>query len=287
MRRGEHRQTDREIFRVARRCAWARQRQSITEDAGFRRMKNRVALVLSGGGLFGAWQAGAWRALSDRLQPDLIVGASVGALNGYAIAGGASPEELVELWLRPEFANLRNLPHTIRALMSRYPLTAGEAPDDAEGHGPDYALILTDLLKLKPKIFQGGDITWRHLAASCAIPGVLPIQIIDGRRYCDGGLLNPLPVWAAVELGATHIVALHALPEIPSRWLKPLAAGFRKVAGHHPPLPEGVELLMVQPAGALGSVRDSLHWRRGNIERWLDLGYRAAKNISISNCIAR
>jgi NTE family protein len=258
-------------------------------------MKNRVALVLSGGGLFGAWQAGAWRALADRLRPDLIAGASVGALNGYAIAGGASPEELAELWLSPEFANLRNLPHTIRALMSRYPLTAGAGPDYAEGHRPDYAeshrpdyaLILTDLLRLKPKIFQGAAITWRHLAASCAIPGVLPIQTIDGRRYCDGGLLNPLPVWAAVELGATHVVALHALPEIPSRWLKPLAAGFRKVAGHHPPLPEGVELLMLQPAGALGSVSDSLRWRRGNIERWLDLGYRAAKNISISNCIAR
>jgi predicted acylesterase/phospholipase RssA len=219
------------------------------------------------------------------------VGASVGSLNGYAIAGGASPEELVEFWLRPELANLGNLPHTIRALMSRYSLKLDDAPGyrpaKANGHGPDYAVILTDLLRLKPKIFRGGEITWRHLAASCAIPGVLPIQSIDGRRYCDGGLLNPLPVWAAVELGATHIVALHALPEIPSLWLKPFAAGFRRIAGHHPPLPGGVDLQIVQPAGGLGSVRDSLRWRRGNIERWIDLGYLAAKNISVSNCIAR
>jgi len=46
------------------------------------------ALVLSGGGLFGAWQAGAWAACASHWQPDLIVGASVGSLNGYLIASG-------------------------------------------------------------------------------------------------------------------------------------------------------------------------------------------------------
>ena len=61
----------------------------------------KTALVLSGGGMFGAWQAGAWRALAGRFAPDLIVGASVGSLNGYAIAGGATPDELAEFWLRP------------------------------------------------------------------------------------------------------------------------------------------------------------------------------------------
>jgi NTE family protein len=238
-------------------------------------MKSRVALVLSGGGMFGAWQAGAWRALCSALRPDLIVGASVGALNGYAIAGGMNPEELAGFWLRPELADLRHLPDTIRGLMN--------------GHRPmlDYAIVLTDLLRLKPKIFQGGEITWRHLAASCAIPGVLPLHRIDGRTYADGGLLNPLPVWAAVQLGATQIVALHALPEIPSAWLKPLAAGFRRIAGHHPPLPAGADLRIIRPSEPLGSVRDALHWRRENIERWLERGYRDAKNISVSNCIER
>ena len=79
----------------------------------------------------------------------------------------------------------------------------------------DNAVVLTDLWRLRPKIFQGAEVTWEHLAASCSIPLVMPHYKIGGRWYTDGGLLNPLPVWAAVELGATHIVALHALPEMP------------------------------------------------------------------------
>ncbi len=226
-------------------------------------MKTCTALVLSGGGMFGAWQAGAWRSIASRVKPDLIVGASVGSLNGYAIAGGASPEELSQFWLQPELARLGRLPDTIQDLMKRYPLSG------------DYALVLTDLLRLKPKIVRNAEVTWRHLAASCALPLVLPQRRIEGRWYSDGGLLNPLPVWAAVELGATRIIALHALPEIPSVWLKPFVKGFRHVAGHSPPVPSGVELHIIKPARSLGSMRDALHWRCENIERWLDEGSEA------------
>jgi NTE family protein len=232
----------------------------------------KTALVLSGGGLFGAWQAGAWRALSHRFAPDLVVGASVGSLNGYAIACGASPDELAEFWLQPENARFRNLPATIQNLMTR--------------HSPriEFAVVLTDALRLKPKIFRGAEITWRHLAASCAIPGVLRHYRIGGRWYTDGGLLNPLPVWAAAELGATRILALNALPQIPSALLKPFVKGFRRVAGHHPPLAAGVRLVTLETDGALGSMSEALRWRRDNVERWMELGHAAAKNISIPDC---
>jgi NTE family protein len=139
----------------------------------------KTALVLSGGGMFGAWQAGAWSVLAPNFKPDLIVGASVGALNGYAIAGGATPDELIAFWHQPSLA-LRNLPATIQELMRRHPPRQ------------EYAVVLTDLLRMKPKVFAGPGITWRHLAASCAIPGVLPQRRIHGRWYTDGGLLNPL-----------------------------------------------------------------------------------------------
>lgn len=238
-------------------------------------MKTRTALVLSGGGMFGAWQVGAWRALAEHWRPDLVVGASVGSLNGYAIAGGATPEELSEFWLRPELAELGGLPEVIRAMITKYPARM------------DYGVVLTDVLRLRPKIFSGAEMTWQHLAASCAIPFILPQYRINERWYCDGGLLNPLPVWAAVELGATRIVALHALPEIPSRWLKPFVKGFRWVAGHNPPLPAGIELVSLQPDRPLGSIGDALRWRRENVERWLDQGYRAAENISFLNCSER
>ena len=55
------------------------------------------ALVLSAGGMFGAYQAGAWNVLSQRFQPDMVVGTSVGALNGWAIAGGCPPDELLTM----------------------------------------------------------------------------------------------------------------------------------------------------------------------------------------------
>lgn len=237
----------------------------------------KTALVFSGGGMFGAWQAGVWRGIAARLggAPDLIVGASVGSLNGWAIAGGATPDELCSFWLQPEVGRFRDLQRTIRMLMEHYPLRT------------EYALTLTDLARMKPKIVSGKEVTSKHLAASCAIPGLLPQQRIGGRWYSDGGLLNPLPVWAAVELGATEILGIHALPEIPSSVIKPFVKGFRKVFGHHPPLPDGAHLVVVEPERMLGSVREALNWKRENVERWIASGEECAKNISIPNCFWR
>ena len=236
------------------------------------------ALVFSGGGVFGAWQAGVWsglRELEHGFEPDLIVGASVGSLNGYAVAGGATPEDLCAFWRRPEVGRFRDLPKIIQELMARYPLKK------------EYALTLTDLAKLKPKVVRGEDVTWRHLAASCAIPGLLPQQRIDGRWYSDGGLLNPLPAWAAVDLGAECVVGVNALAEMPSSVLKPFVLGFRAAFGHHPAVPWNVRMVTIAPAAVLGSVSDALRWKRENVDRWIQEGRAAAKNISIPNCFSR
>lgn len=223
----------------------------------------KTALVFSGGGMFGAWQAGAWSALAPAFQPDVVVGASVGALNGYAIAARWSPRELCDFWRHPLVAGgFRRLPETIQALLAARPLEI------------EYGAVLVDPLRMKPRTFQGPEITWRHLAASCAVPGMLPPRRIDGCWYVDGGLLNPLPVWAAVELGARRILALQALPEIPSALLKPFVRAFRAVFGHHPELQSNVELVTIVPSQRLGSMSDALHWKRENIERWLDRGAR-------------
>jgi NTE family protein len=236
----------------------------------------RRALVLSAGGMFGAWQAGAWGALAGRVKFDLIVGASVGALNGYAIACGASPAELRRLWLDPNFTRLRGLPETVRELVGRArPKT-------------EIAVAVTDLWRLKPRLFQGSQIRAEHLIASCAIPLILPQVRIDGRLYSDGGLLNPLPVWAAVELGATEIVALNALPRIPSPWLRPFVRAFRAVAGYHPPAPAGLRVSLIRPPRDIGTLKEALTWERERIEHWLDQGQSdALKNISLLNCLER
>jgi NTE family protein len=219
-----------------------------------------LALVLSGGGLFGAWQAGAWSVLSRDVRPDLIVGASVGSLNGYVIASGGTPEELRNMWLEPSFARLTDLSSNIRRMMARYALRI------------PFAITATELPRMKPRIFRDSEITWQHLAASCALPLALPQVRIGTHWYSDGGLLGALPAWAAVELGATQIIGLQALPQATSWWLGQATRAFRAIAGHNPPVPPGIEVFEICPGRRLGSVRDTIQWKRSNIERWLDQG---------------
>src|ERR1700681_1117454 len=220
--------------------------------------------------MFGAWQAGAWRSLAPRFKPDLVVGASVGSLNGYAIAAGWSPADLCAWWQRSDVARFEHLPKAIRLLMDARPLEI------------EYAVVLVDLLRMKPHTVTGSMIQAEHLLASCAVPGAALPRRIGGRWYLDGGLLNPLPVWAAVELGATHIVALNALPDVPSALLKPLVKGFRACFGHRPPLPSGVNLTILTPSRPLGSLRDALHWKQTTIERWIEQGAADAANLAIA-----
>ena len=210
--------------------------------------------------MFGAWQAGAWRSLARRFKPDLVVGASVGSLNGYAIAAGWSAADLCQWWLRPGVASFQNLPKIVHGLMAARPLEI------------DYGVVLVDLLRMTPRTVIAPAVRPEHLLASCAVPLAYLPRRIEGRWYVDGGLLNPVPVWAAVELGATRILALNALPEIPSALLRPFVKGFRAVFGHHPPLPPGVELHTLTPRRPLGSMHDALHWKQENVDRWIEQG---------------
>src|SRR5262249_50751389 len=146
----------------------------------------------------------------------------------------------------------------------------------------DFALVTTDVVRMKPRIFRGPEVTWKHLAASCAVPLLLPQVRIGRRLYSDGGLLNPLPVYAAVELGATEILALHGWPEIPPAVLKPFVKGFGGAFGHNPPVPEAVRLTTILPSRRLGSMRDTAVWRRHNIERWLEQGFEDAKGYEFT-----
>src|SRR5258708_31686230 len=111
-------------------------------------MRPRTALILSGGGMFGAWQAGAWSTLAATFRPDLVVGASVGALNGYAIAAGWTPEELFAFWRRPGACGFKHLPKTIEELTTS-PLQT------------EYAVVLVDALRMKPFTIPGDRVTAR------------------------------------------------------------------------------------------------------------------------------
>jgi predicted acylesterase/phospholipase RssA len=243
------------------------------------------ALILSGGGMFGAWQAGAWSVLCSRFHPNLVVGASVGSLNGYAIAAGCTPEELLELWSRPQAAGFRQLPTTLRALVEQKALHT------------EYAVVLVDALRMKEETFAGAQVTWRHLLASCAVPGMMLPQRIGSKWYIDGGLLNVLPVRAAVDLGATESLALNALPEFPLPALRPFVRGFRALFRKDIAIPESVAVTTLVPGKRLGSLSDACYWKAANIERWYAQGAADAadaiergsvnfiQNISSPDCL--
>jgi NTE family protein len=222
--------------------------------------------------MFGAWQAGAWSVLADRFTPDLIVGASVGSLNGYAIASGVTPDELCRRWEDPNEVGLRNLTHAVARLMRR-PLQL------------EYAVVLTDLRRMKAVTFRDADVTPAHLLASCAVPPVRWPVKLGGRWYLDGGLLNPLPVFAAVECGATEILALHALPRLPGVVLPAITKPFYNKYSYRPATPSQVKVVTIAARPGMGSWLDAVRWKKDNAQRWLLEGAATARaNIPALEC---
>jgi len=229
-----------------------------------------TALVLSAGGLWAAWEVGAWRVLRTRFRPDLIVGASAGSWNGWAIAGGCTPEELAHLWLDPATSGVMRLGLHPMGFLQGEPLLA-KARELFERFQPriPFALTMVEVPSLRSHIVRGRDVTWRHLAASCAIPMGFPPVEIDGRRYVDGGLRGGLPLWAAQELGATRAVALNVLNTPGFRLLHHVMRG--RTAG------APLEVVRIEPSRRLGRLRDAVRWSAGNIERWIAQGEQDAK----------
>ena len=233
------------------------------------------ALVLSAGGMFGAYQAGAWNVLSQRFRPDLVVGTSVGALNGWAIAGGCPPAALVAMWRDPATAGVMRmrlplLPWNgwidpaalLRQVEDWYARFQPQVP---------YSATMVQVPQLRLVRVPHERITPRHLMASCAVPFGYPPVEIDGHLYVDGGLLDVLPVWAAAEMGATRVIAVNALPLMPSRPLRAVLRGVR-LLGRKPANIAGLDIVRIGPRSPLGSIRDALTWSPESVRRWIRQG---------------
>jgi NTE family protein len=229
-----------------------------------------TALVLSAGGLWAAWEVGVWSVLRERFRPDLIVGASAGAWNGWAIAGGCTPQELARLWMDPATGQVMRFGMHKSGCLQGAPLRA-KARELFERFQPrvPFALTTVELPSLRSCIVRDREITWQHLAASCAIPFGFPPVEIAGRCYVDGGLRAGLPLWAAEELGAKRAVALNVLNTPGFRLLHRMMRGKRAGAS--------LKVIRIEPSNRLGSLRDAMHWDAANIERWIAQGERDAK----------
>jgi NTE family protein len=241
------------------------------------------ALVLSAGGMYGAYQAGAWKVLSEIFQPDLVVGASIGALNGWAIAGGCTGEELSRRWLSLDAAAPVRWKMPRSLLNGVLDSTALQQiiRDIFGSYSPrvEYAAVLTDLLTLTPRVFTGRQMTWRHLVASTAILGIFDQMRIDGRIYSDGGLLKAVPLWAASALGATKALVIDIMPESPGLAAKILVGGLRRLRGFHPVISPELSTFTVTTPGLLGTPASMLTWNRENAAAWIEAGERDGARV--------
>lgn len=203
-------------------------RQRLKEAARSRRQAQRRAFVLSGGGNLGAVQVGMLRALVEfEIVPDVIVGCSVGAINGAAFAAEPSirgVHRLERIWGRMEdsdpdiMPNRGLLPFAVQ--MARKGLSVHSQDElrellseelvvsDFESLQIPFACVAGDLDTASEYWFDHGDLV-PALLASSALPGIFPPVEIDGHRLFDGGVVNEVPVHRAVELGAREIFLLH------------------------------------------------------------------------------
>lgn len=254
----------------------------------------KTALILSGGGLFGAWQVGAWSVLRQKIRFDVIVGASIGSLNGWAIAGGASPEELEAKWLDAVNRGRNRFQLPLRRPLDgivEFAQIEGFIRDIHDSYRPEleYYAVLTELVRLKSLMVSADQMNWRHLAASCALLGLLPQQRINRILYTDGGFLDgAMPLWAAGHCQATHVLGLNVMPKMP--WpvravLKPL----RGIRGR-PLRPPKENTVVLAPSRVLGDWKAGFLFQRAKVPEWIELGRADAeralrdKNISFADC---
>ena len=209
--------------------------------------------------MFGAYEAGAWSALESHFHPDLVVGASIGALNAWAIAGGASSYELTQLWLNLKLDSIKKARLPIEEIFQAFQPRC------------EVCVVLTDVYRLRTRAFLNERITARHLAASCAVPFLLPAQRIDGVWYTDGGLLNALPLAAAIEQGATEIAAINVWAPLPWWWFN-IARALRMLTGNRVRAPKDVKIRLLTPKAFLGNLSGAFKYKRSNIERWIGQG---------------
>jgi NTE family protein len=190
-----------------------------------------TAFALAGGASLGAIQAGMVEVLIGAgIEPDLIVGSSVGALNGAWLASHTGPEGaamLRDVWLSVRRRDVfpfspwrivRGLAgfsdHTVSSAPLARWMSVRAAFFQLEEAAIPLHVVATDLLNGRPVVLSTGDVI-EALLASSAIPGVFPPVEIDGRILVDGGLSANTPVSQAVDLGADVVYLLPTVADGP------------------------------------------------------------------------
>ncbi|HTS97451.1 MAG TPA: patatin-like phospholipase family protein [Streptosporangiaceae bacterium] len=183
-----------------------------------------TAFVLGGGGVLGAHEIGMLRALSEAgIRPDVVVGTSVGAINGAFVAAdpAGAAERLGRLWRGEGLAQAFSETlwgRAVRLARSGTHLHSIEPLRhllEDQLPGADFAdlvlpfhCVAASIERARPRWFSSGPVVPAVLA-SCAVPGLLPPVEFDGEHFFDGGLVHSIPVGRAVALGARTVYVLH------------------------------------------------------------------------------
>jgi predicted acylesterase/phospholipase RssA len=221
--------------------------------------------------MFGAFQAGVYKTIYGRLEIHCVVGASAGSLNAWAIAGGVTPAQLEDLWIRAgESARLRlRMPTTLtESFLDTSPLEE-QVRAMVRDMRPriEIGVVISQGSGLEQVLITNGDITADVLLASCAVPFLLPAKMIGGKLSVDGGLRDACPEWTARELGATDIIAVNVWTHNPWRWLRTRLG----------PREESADVIRIDPPAPLGPLHTSAVWNRERILNWIELGRQTAE----------
>lgn len=182
----------------------------------------RTAFVLSGGGSLGAVQVGMLLALEERgITADLVVGSSVGSLNGAWVAAhpGTPVRRLAEVWTGLRRRDVFPVgPTGLIGLAGRRDHLVSPAPlqrliqqnlpyrDIADFPIPLH-VVATEVLTGLEVVLARGDAV-QAVLASAAIPGVFPPVRVGNHLLMDGGVVDNTPVSLAVRLGAERVYVL-------------------------------------------------------------------------------
>lgn len=174
----------------------------------------RIGLALGGGAARGFAHVGVIAVLEEAgLKPSVLVGTSAGSLVAALYASGKTSAQLQQTALNMEEVAITDwmLPIFGRGMfrgeaLSRYvnDLVAGRL---IENMAIPLGIVATDLNSGQAVLFQRGD-TGMAVRASSAVPAVFVPVKINGREYVDGGLVSPVPVRFARQMGAELVIAV-------------------------------------------------------------------------------
>ncbi len=268
-----------------------------------------VAFVLGGGGVLGAHEVGMLRALAESsIEPNLILGTSVGAINGAFFAAQPTVEgvyRLDQLWSDSNYSDVsaslmlrrittlaRTGTHLQSLSEARGRLASALPVKRVEQLEVPFQCVAASIERAAEHWFDHGELA-DVVLASCAVPGILPPVQIGDEHFIDGGIVNSIPVARAVALGAKTIYVLQVgrleKPLQPPRRPWEVALVAFEVARRHrfahdlESMPDGVKLHLLPTGGsaapAYNDVPAQLHFRRiaRGVKAQIELSYEASR----------